>query len=42
VLLFFVVSAFLMFMPKAKVFKNSIKIAGIGFIFALLVVVFGS
>ena len=42
VLLFFVVSAFLMFMPKAKVFKNSIKIAGLGFLFALLVVVFGS
>lgn len=42
ILLFFVVSAFLMFMPKAKVFKNSIKIAGLGFLFALLVVVFGS
>ncbi|MDO6839612.1 PepSY domain-containing protein [Paraglaciecola chathamensis] len=42
VLLFFVVSAFLMFMPKAKLFKNGLKIASAGFLFALLVVIFGS
>ena len=42
VLLFFVVSAFLMFMPKAKLFKNGMKIAAGGFVFALLVVIFGS
>ena len=41
-LLFFVISAFLMFMPKAKLFKNGMKIAAGGFLFALLVVVFGS
>ncbi|MEI8650231.1 hypothetical protein P4S73_23995 [Paraglaciecola sp. Hal342] len=42
VLLFFVVSAFLMFMPKAKLFKNGLKIASAGFLFALLVIIFGS
>lgn len=41
-LLFFVVSAFLMFMPKALPFKNGLKIAGIGFIFMVLMVLFGS
>ena len=41
-LLFFVVSSFLMFMPKAITYKNGLKIAGAGFIFALLVVIFGS
>ncbi len=41
-LLFFCISAFLMFIPRALPFKNGLKIAGVGFIFALLVVVFGS
>ncbi|MCF2946754.1 hypothetical protein L0668_01430 [Paraglaciecola aquimarina] len=41
-LLFFVISSFLMFMPKNAIFKNGIKIAGLGFLFALLVVIFGS
>tara|TARA_R110002167_G_scaffold42935_5_gene130029 strand:+ start:2366 stop:2884 length:519 start_codon:yes stop_codon:yes gene_type:complete len=41
-LLFFVLSAFLMFIPRSLLFKNGLKIAGTGFIFALLVVIFGS
>lgn len=41
-LLFFVVSAFLMFLPKTSVYKNGLLIAGAGFVFALLMVVFGS
>lgn len=41
-LLFFVISAFFIFMPKLSVFKNSMKIAGVGALFALLVVIFGS
>lgn len=41
-LLFYVVSAFLMFMPKALVYKNGLKIAGVGFLFAVLMVLFGS
>ncbi|WP_339724653.1 PepSY domain-containing protein [uncultured Paraglaciecola sp.] len=41
-LLFFVVSAFIMFLPKTKVFKNGLKIAGIGFVFAILVLIYGS
>ncbi|MFT5675342.1 MAG: hypothetical protein ACI808_001273 [Paraglaciecola sp.] len=41
-LLFFVTTAFLMFLPKTKLFKNSLKIAGVGFVFAILVVVYGS
>ncbi|NVK57645.1 MAG: PepSY domain-containing protein [Alteromonadaceae bacterium] len=41
-LLFFVVSAFLMFLPRALPFKNGLKIAGVGFVFAVLVVLFGS
>jgi len=41
-LLFFVISAFVMFMPKALVHNNSIKIAAAGFIFAVLVVIFAS
>ncbi len=41
-LLFFVVSAFLMFLPKVPVFKEGLKIAGIGAAVALLVVIFGS
>lgn len=41
-LLFFVVSAFVMFMPKALVYKNGLKIAAAGFLFALLVVIFAS
>lgn len=41
-LLFFVISAFLMFLPKLPIFKNGMKIAGAGAIFALLVVIFGS
>jgi hypothetical protein len=41
-LLFFVISAFLMFIPRSSLFKNGLKIAGTGFLFALLVVIFGS
>ncbi|MFT6898431.1 MAG: hypothetical protein ACJA13_002852 [Paraglaciecola sp.] len=41
-LLFFVISAFLLIMPRAMSFKNGIKIAGVGFVFALLVVIFSS
>jgi hypothetical protein len=41
-LLFFVISAFLLMMPRSLPFKSGIKIAGAGFIFALLVVVFSS
>lgn len=41
-LLFFVVSAFLMFIPRALPFKNGLKIAGVGFIFAVLMVLFSS
>ncbi|MDU0355479.1 PepSY domain-containing protein [Paraglaciecola aquimarina] len=41
-LLFFVISSFLMFMPKNAIFRNGIKVAGIGFLFALIVVLFGS
>lgn len=41
-LLFFVISAFLMFMPKAMTFKNGLKIALGGFVFALLVIVLGA
>lgn len=39
-LLFFSVSAFLMFLPKIPQYKNGLKIAGGGFLFALLVVLF--
>ncbi|WP_158968339.1 hypothetical protein [Paraglaciecola sp. L3A3] len=41
-LLFFVISSFLIFMPKNPIFKNGLKIAGLGFIFAIFVVIFGS
>ena len=41
-LLFFVVSAFLMFMPRLPFFKNGVKISIAGAIFALLVVTFAS
>ena len=41
-LLFFVISAFLMFIPKLPMYKNGLKIAGIGAIVAVLTVVFGS
>ena len=41
-LLFFVISSFLMFMPRAITYKNGLKIAGAGFIFALLVVILSS
>lgn len=41
-LLFFVISAFLMFAPKFPMFKNGLKIAGIGALVAVLVVIFGS
>lgn len=41
-LLFFVISAFLMFMPKLPFFKNGIKIASLGALFALAVVIFAS
>ena len=41
-LLFFVVSAFLMFIPRALPFKNGLKIAGVGVLFAVLMVLFSS
>jgi hypothetical protein len=41
-LLFFVISAFLMFMPKLPFFKNGVKISLAGALFALLVVIFAS
>ncbi|MFA3792991.1 hypothetical protein AB6T38_17930 [Aliiglaciecola sp. SL4] len=41
-LLFFVITAFLMFMPKLPMFKNGVKIAAAGAVFAVLVVIFGS
>ncbi len=41
-LLFFVISAFLMFIPKALPYKNGLKIAGVGFVFMVLMVLFGS
>jgi hypothetical protein len=41
-LLFFVLSAFLMFMPKAKSFKSGVKISIAGALFAFLVVILGS
>jgi hypothetical protein len=41
-LLFFVISAFFMFLPKTKLFKNGLKIAGVGFGFAILVLIYGS
>jgi hypothetical protein len=41
-LLFFVISSFLMFMPKALPYKNGLKIAGVGFVLMVLMVMFGS
>ena len=41
-LLFFVISAFLMFMPKLPLFKNGVKISLAGALFALLFVIFAS
>lgn len=41
-LLFFVVSAFFMYMPKLAFFKNGVKISIAGAIFALVVVIFAS
>ena len=41
-LLFFVISSFLMFMPRAITYKNGLKIAAGGVVFALLVVIFSS
>jgi hypothetical protein len=41
-LLLFVVSAFLMFMPKLAFFKNGVKISIAGALFALLFVIFAS
>ena len=41
-LLFFVVSAFLMFLPRILATQNSLKIAAGGALFAMLVVIFGS
>jgi hypothetical protein len=41
-LLFFVVSAFFMFLPRALAAHNSLKIAAGGALFAFLVVIFGS
>lgn len=41
-LLFFVISAFLMFLPKLPIYKNGLKIAGLGGLVTVLVVLFGS
>jgi hypothetical protein len=41
-LLFFVISAFLMFVPKLPMYKNGLKIAGIGAIVTVITVIFGS
>ncbi len=41
-LLFFVISAFLMFLPKLPIYKNGLKIAGVGALFTVLMLVFGS
>jgi len=41
-LLFFVISAFFMFLPKTKLFKNGLKIASVGFVFAILVLIYSS
>ncbi|MEP1385424.1 MAG: hypothetical protein ABJK64_16710 [Paraglaciecola sp.] len=41
-LLFFVVSAFLMFLPKLPIYKNGLKIAGVGALVTVIVVIFGS
>lgn len=41
-LLFFVLSAFLMFIPKIPIYKNGLKIAAGGAIFTILMVIFGS
>lgn len=41
-LLFFVVSAFLMFIPKLPIYKNGLKIAGVGAVVTILTVIFGS
>ena len=41
-LLFFVISAFLMFIPKLPMYKNGLKIAGIGAIVTILTVMYGS
>jgi hypothetical protein len=40
-LLFFVVTSFLMYIPKAPQFKTGIKVAGAGALFALAIVIFG-
>lgn len=42
VLLFFVVSAFYMFMPRAPIFKDNMLLAAAGFAFMFAVVVWGS
>nr|WP_242698589.1 hypothetical protein [Alteromonas sp. 5E99-2] len=41
-LLFFVISAFLMFIPKIPMYKNGLKIAGIGATLAILFIFFGT
>ena len=41
-LLFFVVSAFLMFLPRILKAQNSLKIATVGALFTTLIVIFGS
>ncbi|MGQ8364824.1 hypothetical protein [Glaciecola sp. 1036] len=41
-LLFFSISAFLMFLPRAAPYKNGLKIAGAGIVFMLCVVFFAS
>lgn len=40
-LLFFAVSSFFMFLPKAPQYKSGLKVAGLGALFAIAVVVFG-
>lgn len=39
-LLFFAISAFWMFKPRANIFKNGIKMSAVGMIFALLILYF--
>lgn len=41
-LLFFVISAFMMFVPKLPMYKNGLKIAGVGALVTVLVIIFGS
>ncbi|HSG60073.1 MAG TPA: hypothetical protein VLA24_01425 [Pseudomonadales bacterium] len=40
-LLFFVITSFFMYIPKAPQFKTGMKVAGAGALFALAIVIFG-